>query len=948
MNKKLLSICMYVFIVINIFPIGIVNAYGNTIYVDGDNINGPWDGTIEHPFQYIQDGIDDAENNDTIFVFDGIYYETINVTKSIRLLGENRENTIIDGKNNNNWWKIITIHVSYVKIENFTIINASSELSYSKGIYTNSSLHFKNIFIANCIITHNNFNIVLWNVTDCSILNCILSNSNYNIEICENSHNITIFNCSLENGDMVGLWLVGDATSLGQISNASISYCNINQSCYGIKIDDAKNVIIKNNTIHDNKFGIYLDVPSSPLRTENITIFNNTINDNKLNGIFCSGDNNVSNITIYNNNISNNAEESTGEKSAYGEGGIVFYDSNDNITIKNNTIDSNFNFGIYLGSSENIQIINNNVLNSKSVEGAFGIGIFLQRSSFNNITSNTIAYNQNIGINIEGHTSSGSSKNNTICRNSIINNDRYGMLFYSNTMNNSFYHNNIINNTIANAYDSCENLCDNGYPSGGNFWDDYTGQDSNQDGIGDTSYLFDEDQEDRYPLMSPIYHPTLNFPPIKPHKPDGPILIEKNVNYLFSTSTIDVNDDQVYYKWGWGDGTYSDWIGPANSGSTYGTYHQWSQVGSYNIKVKAKDILGEESIWSDTKPLVVELASDFSVIPSVYGQPYQMIYFYDQSMNYFDIVSYQWDFGDSSFSYNQNTSHSFIDNTVYDVSLTVIDNKSNTNTSHQRIYIDSIPPIIDSITNNPDMCGFGYNISISANATDNLSGIKFLKVNISFPDYAYGNYSMINTDGNTYQYIFNSTWQIGQYNYTIWAIDNSNNSASNSSHHFNVSANAVISIATLKNSYSGTQYINITDPPNPPENLTLVDRGLTWDTYYNASSGENILETFQGPVNYQEDNETWTPINKSFYPLASNHPAYVYGYRNGNDHGLYGVYFKSNAQNEWPVAFNYNKSDDPTIHAVRSKLVGVGYVDPQSNWGVQISSECAEQPGTDQ
>ncbi|MBP1662631.1 MAG: hypothetical protein H6P94_880 [Thermoplasmatales archaeon] len=76
-------------------------------------------------------------------------------------------------------------------------------------------------------------------------------------------------------------------------------------------------------------------------------------------------------------------------------------------------------------------------------------------------------------------------------------------------------------------------------------------------------------------------------------------------------------------------------------------------------------------------------------------------------------------------------------------------------------------------------------------------------------------------------------------------------------------------------------------------------------------------------------------INNTLGQLAENHPAYVYGYRSGNNRGLYGAYFKSNAQSEWPVAFTYNKSDDPTIHAVRSKLVGVGYVDPQNNWAYQ-------------
>ena len=248
--------------------------------------------------------------------------------------------------------------------------------------------------------------------------------------------------------------------------------------------------------------------------------------------------------------------------------------------------------------------------------------------------------------------------------------------------------------------------------------------------------------------------------------------------------------------------------------------------------------------------------------------------------------------------------------------------------------LDLYTPKITNISVSPDLVGFGFNVTLSANVSDNSSGLKEVKIRISEPEGRQGNYSMVHISEDQYQYVYSDTWRVGQYNYSIWAQDNETNSDTSATYHFNVSAEAIISIATLQNSYSGNQYINITDPPNPPENLTLIAQGLTWDKYYDATTGQNILETYQGPMNYQ-DNGTWVPINNTLSQLPSDHPAYVYGYRNGNDHGLYGVYFKSNAQQDWPVAFTYNKSDDPTIHAVRSKLVGVGYVDPQSNWSYQ-------------
>jgi hypothetical protein len=264
-----------------------------------------------------------------------------------------------------------------------------------------------------------------------------------------------------------------------------------------------------------------------------------------------------------------------------------------------------------------------------------------------------------------------------------------------------------------------------------------------------------------------------------------------------------------------------------------------------------------------------------------------------------------------------------------------IDTTGNMSETEVRAVTIDFDPQITTVSASPHTVGFGFNVTISANVTDSGSGVNTVNVNITYPDHTYGNYTMSHTTGNTYQYVFSSTWQTGQYNFTIWATDHSNNSNSSTGHHFHVSADVTISIATLKNSYSGSQYINITDPPNPLENYTLVGRGLTWDEYYNAITGQNILEVSTGPINYQEDNSTWTPINNSLRQLTSNHPAYNYGYRTGNDRGLFGVYFKPNAQNDWPVAFTYNRSDDPTTHAVRSKLVGVGYVDPQSNWTYQ-------------
>ncbi|DAC72456.1 MAG TPA: hypothetical protein DSN98_05025 [Thermoplasmata archaeon] len=199
----------------------------------------------------------------------------------------------------------------------------------------------------------------------------------------------------------------------------------------------------------------------------------------------------------------------------------------------------------------------------------------------------------------------------------------------------------------------------------------------------------------------------------------------------------------------------------------------------------------------------------------------------------------------------------------------------------------TLPQITDVIAS-PHTVGFGYNVTITANVTDNGSGVNLVKVRIGEPGGRQNNNTMTHISGDLYRYVFTDTWAVGQYNYSIWAQDNETNSNTSDTYHFHVSADATISIATLRDSYTGNQYINITDPPNPPENYTLVNRGLTWDKYYDAITGQNILEVSAGPINYQEEN-IWMPINNTLSQLAENHPAYVCGYRSGNNHGLYGV-----------------------------------------------------------
>jgi len=88
-------------------------------------------------------------------------------------------------------------------------------------------------------------------------------------------------------------------------------------------------------------------------------------------------------------------------------------------------------------------------------------------------------------------------------------------------------------------------------------------------------------------------------------KPSGQASGNINVNYTYTTNTTDPDGNQVYYQWDWGDGTQSGWLGPFTSGAQVSAQKSWSAKGSYSIKVKAKDIGGAESAWSDPLPITM-------------------------------------------------------------------------------------------------------------------------------------------------------------------------------------------------------------------------------------------------------------------------------------------------------------------------------------------------------
>lgn len=147
------------------------------------------------------------------------------------------------------------------------------------------------------------------------------------------------------------------------------------------------------------------------------------------------------------------------------------------------------------------------------------IGLALEQSSNNTIVGNILSNDKENGLYLL------KADNNTIVRNNITNNGGpvvTGAGIYTEASNNNlFCHNNLIDNALMQVYSLGSNNtwnCD--YPSGGNYWSDYTGSDLDHDGIGDTPYPIDANNVDHYPLVSPwpsdhsriYWYPTCPYP----------------------------------------------------------------------------------------------------------------------------------------------------------------------------------------------------------------------------------------------------------------------------------------------------------------------------------------------------------------------------------------------------------------------------------------------------
>jgi nitrous oxidase accessory protein NosD len=453
-----------------------LNSKGGIIYVDDDNSQGPWDGTLEHPYQFIQDGVDNANTKDTVYVFEGIYTENIYVNKQIQLIGESKSDVVVIAASSE--FAAIQLRVDFITVENFSISNP-----FFIGIHLNG--------VSYC------------NLSNLNILQNAIGISFYNINQKPSNHN--------------------------RLQNTMISDTNI-----AVSMSYASANIFTTNHFLSNSYAILLSHSNENIFTQNM--FTDHL------------------ITIQ-----------------------MLNRSHENNFIKNELETSNI--GLYIDNSHDQTILHNTI--KETIEKAIVM-----------INSNNSLYACNLFQ------------------------DNLGYAIYSDTcLDNNFYYNNFINNT-NHAYDTGINIWDNGYPSGGNYWDDYTGIDEDDDGIGDSPYVIDGgNNQDNYPFMESVIG---NLPPTKPEILSGTSAAGLGIVIDFNAKAYDYEGDMLFYLWDWGDGTVSNWTGPYPSDHIIKQNNSWNETQTYSIRVKAKDVHGLESEWSDTFSISIDTQIQISNIQTGY------------------------------------------------------------------------------------------------------------------------------------------------------------------------------------------------------------------------------------------------------------------------------------------------------------------------------------------
>lgn len=339
---------------------------------------------------------------------------------------------------------------------------------------------------------------------------------------------VTVTGFTIQNSGRAVNGTVPDAgISLDHVINCNVSGNKVISNYVGIFARPSRSSWFQNNIMNRNHVGIdinnqsiYNVISSNSLQENNVSIHVYYADFN----VFLQNNLTDNSVGVVIRNSSNNAF--TLNEIESGLKGMIFDGADFNNISQNRLFDLEYGFQLKTYSEHN-------VIYGNTVENCSYAGIDLNEYACNNdLLDNTVLHSE-VGIDVSdgsvNNTISGNcltanlvsmhfwySNLNEICRNNITSNSIGAAVLYS--QNNRFYHNAFINNTKQiNVPGDYINFWDDGYPSGGNYWSNYTGIDlfrgpfqnmTGGDGVGDTAHVMNAYNQDDYPLVSP--HPCIH------------------------------------------------------------------------------------------------------------------------------------------------------------------------------------------------------------------------------------------------------------------------------------------------------------------------------------------------------------------------------------------------------------------------------------------------------
>jgi parallel beta-helix repeat protein len=417
----------------------------------------------DRSYATIQEAIDASETLDghQIFVSSGTYRESVTVNKSVSLIGEARDSTIVDG---NGASRVIYVIADNVEIKRLTIQNGTF------GLW----LHYSD---------------------NSKIIDNALQDGSYGIRL-YHSQNTRVTRNTVRRYTFFGFEI--DSSGNSTLRNNSVKDNRYNFGVDGKSFFDFINDIDASNTVNGkpiryliNQHDVEIDSGSFQemgylglVNATNIKVQNLNVQDN-IQGVLLAF---AKNCTVTNVNAKNNWNG-------------IYVTHSSNITARENNANYNFDYGIKFFNSSQSTVSESNVDNN----GWAGIGLFGSPNSvIEGNEASFCTYNLHVVF----------TNNSVITRNTSFKKPGgYSIAVYY-SHNNSIYHN-VFENTLLfvetrnGTRFTPGNIWDNGLE--GNYWTTYGGGDADYDGLGDTPRAVGEKNIDNNPLMGKFTESTLTL-----------------------------------------------------------------------------------------------------------------------------------------------------------------------------------------------------------------------------------------------------------------------------------------------------------------------------------------------------------------------------------------------------------------------------------------------------